>query len=214
MSLDPERELRPILESVERYYSRKFAEHGATPMGVDWNSAESQELRFVQLLKVCRTSSFSIIDYGCGYGALAGFLRARDYDCDYLGYELSAPMRQHAQRAYGSDPRCRFSGSETEIRPADYAVASGIFNVKLRFSTGHWTKYVFHVIDRIARLCTRGFAFNMLTAYSDRDRRRSDLYYADPCAVFDYCKRRHSRDVALLHDYGLFEFTLIVRKDV
>ena len=40
---------------------------------------------------------------------------------------------------------------------------------------------------------------------------RPDLFYADPCWLFDQCKRRHSRDVALLHDYGLYEFTILVR---
>jgi hypothetical protein len=40
------------------------------------------------------------------------------------------------------------------------------------------------------------------------------LYYADPCAIFDLCKRRYSRNVALLHDYGLYEFTIVVRKDL
>jgi hypothetical protein len=57
-----------------------------------------------------------------------------------------------------------------------------------------------------------GFAFNCLTSYSDAERKRDYLYYADPCALFDLCKRRYSRNVALLHDYGLYEFTLLVRK--
>jgi hypothetical protein len=43
---------------------------------------------------------------------------------------------------------------------------------------------------------------------------RADLYYADPAQVFDYCKRRFSPNVALLHDYGLYEFTILVRKQV
>ena len=43
---------------------------------------------------------------------------------------------------------------------------------------------------------------------------RPDLHYADPLALFDRCKRRYARDVALLHDYGLWEFTLLVRKTV
>jgi hypothetical protein len=58
----------------------------------------------------------------------------------------------------------------------------------------------------------RGFAFNMLTSYSDADRMRSDLHYGDPCRFFDYCKRTYSKQVALLHDYGLYEFTVLVRK--
>ena len=43
---------------------------------------------------------------------------------------------------------------------------------------------------------------------------RPDLYYADPCRLFDLCKRRYAKNVALLHDYGLYEFTILVRKQV
>jgi hypothetical protein len=38
------------------------------------------------------------------------------------------------------------------------------------------------------------------------------LYYADPRVLFDHCKTRYSKNVALLHDYGLYEFTILVRK--
>ena len=41
---------------------------------------------------------------------------------------------------------------------------------------------------------------------------RDYLYYPNPCEVFDWCKRRYAKDVALLHDYGLYAFTMLVRK--
>jgi hypothetical protein len=43
---------------------------------------------------------------------------------------------------------------------------------------------------------------------------RPDLYYGDPAFFFDHCKTHYARDVALLHDYGLYEFTLLVRKEL
>jgi hypothetical protein len=33
----------------------------------------------------------------------------------------------------------------------------------------------------------------------------------DPLRLFDHCKRTFSPDVALLHDYPLWEFTILVR---
>ena len=60
-----------ILREVDRYYSGKLKAHGATARGVDWNSTESQRMRFDQLLKICdRRAPFTLNDYGCGYGAL------------------------------------------------------------------------------------------------------------------------------------------------
>ena len=64
-----------ILDPVQHYYDQKIQAHGATHRGVDWNSPESQRLRFIQLLKVIELSQpFTINDYGCGYGALAAYL--------------------------------------------------------------------------------------------------------------------------------------------
>ena len=85
------------------------------------------------------------------------------------------------------------------------------FLVKLTTPVPEWEAYVIRTLDRLAELGTQGFAFNALTSYSDPDRMRPDLYYPDPCRLFDHCKRRHSRHVALLHDYGLYEFTILVR---
>jgi hypothetical protein len=67
-------------------------------------------------------------------------------------------------------------------------------------------------IADLAALGTRGFAFNALTLYSDVEKRRPDLHYADPLELFDHCKRTYSRFVTLLHDYPLYEFTILVRR--
>lgn len=202
-----------ILAAVEDYYSTAFAEHGASARGVDWNSAESQIERFRQLAYLFRDErgEFSVNDLGCGYGAFAAFLENDGYDVSYTGYELSEPMLEHARKTFRKERRFRFR-SGSDLAPADYSVASGIFNVKLGFSDEEWRPYVERTIGEMAAASRRGFAFNALTSYSDVDRRRADLYYADPRDLFDVCKTTYSRNVALLHDYGLWEFTIVVRR--
>jgi hypothetical protein len=117
-------------------------------------------------------------------------------------------MLDHARREH---PGVTFVGREGELKRADYTVASGIFNVKLDVPTDEWRGYVIETLGTIARLSAKGFAFNALTSYSDTDKMREELYYGDPRFFFDHCKREYSRDVALLHDYGLYEFTTIIR---
>lgn len=195
--------------SLERYFEGTLDAHGATAQGVDWNSPESQELRFEQLLRlVPGAAPFSMVDYGCGYGALAGWLRSRGYEADYRGFDVSERMIQEARALHPS----RFVTREEQLDEADYAVASGVFNLRLDVADGPWRDYVLDTLRSLDRLGRRGFAFNMLTSYSDPERMRDDLYYGDPCLFFDHCKRTYSRNVALLHDYGLYEFTLLVRK--
>jgi SAM-dependent methyltransferase len=203
----------PLLEAVREYYSRRLAAHGPTPAGVDWKSVESQAIRFTQLLRLCDiTEPFCLIDYGCGYGALVEYMVEQGYQFSYCGFDIAASMIAAAASRHGHRPNCRFVCDESRLASAEYVVASGILNVRLNMEADAWHRYAMEVVDRIDALSTRGFAFNVLTSYSDPDRMRGDLYYADPCFWFDHCKRRYSRNVALLHDYGLYEFTLLVRK--
>ncbi len=198
-----------ILDSVRAYYGAKVTQHGTTARGVDWSTEESQQLRFAQLTRVFDVPPpFSVNDYGCGYGALLDFVRMTGVEIDYRGFDISEEM---IARARARHPEIAFHLDASSLGMADYTIASGIFNVKLGTPKASWQDYVLRTIDEIAALSRRGFSFNMLTSYSDPDRMRDDLYYGDPCFYFDYCKRKHSRQVALLHDYGLYEFTIITR---
>jgi SAM-dependent methyltransferase len=180
---------------------------------VDWNGLEGQVLRFEKLATLIDPGrSFSLLDLGCGYGALYAFLAERFQDFDYLGVDVSAEMVEAARRRFAGAARATFAVGALPQAPADYAVASGIFNVKLDRPEAEWRAHVEATLDLLDQTGTRGFAFNCLTAYSDADRMRPDLYYPNPCELFDRCKRRYSRKVALLHDYDLYEFTLVVCK--
>ncbi len=202
-----------LLNDVSAYYSGRLAEHGPTPRGVDWNSPQSQQVRFRELLRVYDCAAPGTLgDYGCGYGALLEHMREAGLHGDYCGYDIAEAMITAARQRHGHDVRAVFGCDEQVLAGADYVVASGVFNVRLQTPLRTWEAYVLDTIDRLNSLSTRGFAFNCLTSYSDPERMRPDLYYPDPCVLFDRCKRRYSRHVALLHDYGLWEFTILVRK--
>jgi hypothetical protein len=141
------------------------------------------------------------------------YLANHGYDARYCGYDVSATMLEHGRREHEDPPRVEFVDRETDLELADYTVASGIFNVRLDVSDENWRAFVESTLERIAEISTKGFAFNMLTSYSDAEKMRADLYYGDPRWFFDHCKRKFSRNVALLHDYALYEFTMIVRLD-
>ncbi len=203
-----------ILDEVATYYAEKLAEHGDTPRGVDWNGQESQNVRFEQLCKIIypKTSHFSLNDLGCGYGALLDYLRDKHSTCAYLGVDVSHEMIKVAEQRHAGADRARFITSAEPDEVAEYGLASGIFNVRLGRSDAEWFDYLQATLDVLDRTSSLGFGFNCLTLYSDEDKKRDNLYYADPCRLFDLCKCRYSRQVALLHDYGLYEFTILVRK--
>ena len=202
-----------VLADVAAYYSAKLSEHGETPQGVDWNGEESQTLRFEQLSKIINTSRpFSVNDLGCGYGAFYDFLNHRYQSFSYLGIDISEDMIRAAKQRYQDRSGVRFVVSNEPDQVADYGVASGIFNVRIGRSDDEWRSHLEATLDVLDRTSRCGFAFNCLTSYSDAGKMQDYLYYVNPCVLFDLCKCRHSRNVALLHDYDLYEFTILVRK--
>ncbi len=201
-----------ILARVGKYYGDRLIANGCTAAGVDWKSQDSQEARFDKLLEVATVDDpFTINDYGCGYGGLADYLHARQSAGRYRGYDVSEVMIQAAKSRHAGGCGCTFTRSRAAMSPADYTVASGIFNVITGVSVDRWRDYVLETIRDIAALSTTGFAFNVLSSHVSLERRRPNLFYADPQDLWSFVVRDISPQVALLHDYWPHEFTMIVR---
>jgi SAM-dependent methyltransferase len=205
-----------LFSEIASYYSQKLEQHGATPKGVDWNGVIGQTTRFNQIYKLFEGSktSFSLNDIGCGYGALLDYLQQRNSAVNYLGLDISKEMVVSAMKRHKLSTGARFIVASTPDQIADYSVASGIFNVRMKRADDEWNAYLLDMLEVFESTSKFGFAFNCLSSYSDEDKKKSYLYYANPCQLFDLCKRRYSRHVTLLHDYNLYEFTILVRKEL
>jgi SAM-dependent methyltransferase len=210
----PKQSDKPLTDIAD-YYSAKLSEHGRTANGVDWNGEESQVLRFAQLSSIIgATGEYSINDIGCGYGALYDYLKSRSQPFTYVGIDISGEMIDSATEHYRDSANARFIQGSEPREIADYSVASGIFNVRLDHSDEVWNKHIEDALTVLDTFSSKAFAFNCLTSYSDPERMRDYLYYPNPEKMFALCKNRFSRNVALLHDYDLYEFTILVRKNV
>jgi SAM-dependent methyltransferase len=208
---------KAIVELVRAFNDDQLAKCPGMPQGVGWNGEPAQLVRYRQLLKVMvdrsEDSTPSLNDVGCGYGALWPMLTKGGPRAHYTGYDVSARMLELAACIHSSDKaRVPDFRPLQQICVAEYSIASGLFGMRFSGSAGDWQAYVLDTIDLLDHYSQCGFSFNMLTSYSDPDKQDSRLYYADPCFYFDLCKRKYSKDVALLHDYGLYDFTILVRK--
>jgi len=203
-----------LYAAVEAYYSRKLSRHGATPRGVDWESAEAQALRFAQLMKLCEPArAFSLNDVGCGYGALLGFLAKlhAGAQIDYLGIDLSPAMIRRARAAWRRRHRVSFAVATRGPRVADYSVASGIFNVKLDQPAPLWERFIATTLADMHRTSRKGFAVNFLLPPAPGRTSPPELYRTASKPWIGYCREALGASVEFIGDYGLDEFTLLVR---
>jgi SAM-dependent methyltransferase len=213
--LEPDVELAKLYASVERYYAGKVSKHGATPLGVDWSCVPTQELRFIELLKLCSFfDRCSLNDVGCGYGALLTYLGKRypNADVDYLGIDLSSAMIRRAKRLWRHHRGARFIVGNLSPRVADYSIASGIFNVKLDQPLDRWEHFVAKTLTDMQATSRRGFAVNFKAPQVAGRFCESGLYRTSPKQWARYCAQVLGSSVEVTTGYGLREFTLLVRK--
>ncbi len=208
--------MRDLLANVAKLYSDNVKTFGASARSAGWKDEASQNLRFQKLLEVInerKGAELTINDLGCGYGAFYHYLRTESSlkVSRYYGYDISEEMLTLAKRSI-KDKSAVFINSERILHEADYSFASGIFNVKLEIEDTLWEHYIKETLVNMNERSLKGFAFNVLTTYVDY--RESQLYYADPLSFLDFCEKNFSGNVSLLQNYGLYEWTIIVRKEL
>lgn len=203
-------------EKIDSFYLKRLSENGPGAKGVGWKNDFAQKIRFEQLVKIIQTDqSFSINDLGCGVGDLVFYLNEAKFEgFSYYGYDVLGEMINHAKAIHIKSSNCSFFQIKKleEMQMADYTVASGIFNPRHGVLDEDWKMHILETLQSMNSKSGIGFAFNALTTYSDEHLMIEDLYYSDPLWLFDYCKRNFSRNVTLLHDYGLYDFTILVKK--
>ena len=208
----PRDQVSDALEEVERLYSDGLERHGASPRSVGWKDESQQRLRFEKLallLDPPPAAPITVNDLGCGYGSLLAYLDALPgvQVAAYRGYDISEPMLARARQA--TDERAELIRADAPTQVADFSFVSGTFNVKGASSDAAWQDYVLGCIRTLAQTSRAGFAFNLMTSYVDF--RQENLFYADPGVFFEFCKQQISPYVTLVHDYPLYEWTMIVR---
>lgn len=205
--------LSAVHAATARYYGGKVRRFGATPAGADWRCEPTQQMRFVQLLKLCAADSrFSLDDLGCGWGALPQFLARRRMRSrvDYLGIDLSGEMIAAAKAFRPRDASCFVVGSRSP-RVADYGVASGLFNVRLHTPLAQWEAFIRDTLEGLRQTCRRGFAVNLMEPVPEGIESPAELYRAPAERWAAFIEKALGCEVEVLRGYGLREATLLAR---
>ncbi len=201
----------PLKQNVVSYFENCLAQHGDSPLGVDYNGRESQFKRFEILAGIADLNGKSVHDVGCGLGHFLDYLKEQTVTPIYSGSDISPAMIARATKRHPGivfEVRDLLEGPDPPEPRFDYVTCCGVFHLKSENDNAAWEAFAFRLIERMYRLARHGIAFNMMTDQVDFKVDR--LFYADPLKVFDFCRKNLSRRVVLRHDYPLYEFSLYV----
>jgi SAM-dependent methyltransferase len=190
-------------------YAARYGEFGYHPRTLGWHKG-GQQVRFAAALEAVGTQFGSLLDVGCGFGDLFGYLRDRGWQGNYLGLDICPELLDEGRNRFG--PRgarfeCVDLSCESLSFSADVAVALGVFNHRLN---GDNLEFVAQMLHAMWAHSTQAVVLDFLSTTADRP--KPDLFHADPDVVL----RRalgYSKRVQLDHSYMPFEFLLAIWHD-
>jgi SAM-dependent methyltransferase len=198
------------LETIRGRYQRQWLEHGPSPKALGWCKGR-QFVRFAVALEGMGGPELKrVLDVGCGFGDLFGFLRARKWRGRYHGVDIVPEFIAEARRRYAS-PRAKFdcldiAGLSAE-EPYTMACALGVFNHKLEQDN---MEFIAQVMAKMWQLTTGVIVLDFLSSAADIQ--RTDHFYSDPLGIYRLA-RRFSRRISINHAYMPFEFQVKIWHD-
>ncbi|MCH8987746.1 MAG: class I SAM-dependent methyltransferase [Chloroflexi bacterium] len=183
-----------------------FADGSVEALG--WRGPASQTTRFEVLAQVGDLSGRSVLDVGCGYGDLKGFLDQRFSGITYIGIDQMPEFIAEAKERYKDCADTHFYQTDfttLEFPSVDYVLASGALGYRCE-DPGFYSGMVRKMYDA----AKRALAFNMLDA--DRFPDHPLLIGHNLDEVVQQCQDL-CPNVQVIQGYLDDDFTVFLRRD-
>lgn len=201
---------KSVSQLLHDHYKNTILENGPNSRGVDWGSKEwAVKLRQEKMLGVVLKGdiSVSILDVGCGYGALLDLIEEKNLNYSYIGVDIVEEMIQQAKSLHPNYEFVCGDILDAEIDTCDYAVCNGILTQKMNSSTLAMNEFSKKLIKKMYSLTRCGVAFNLMTTFVNFQ--KDNLYYKNPAEILAWCMSEITPHVVLDSSYGLlYEYTI------
>jgi len=205
----------PVLSEAERRrivasHRDSLAQYGHAPQALYWSSEAAQTERFRALAGVGIRPGDSLLDVGCGFADLMGWLQQQGCPVRYTGIDLSPDLLEVAAASHPDAELLCGELSDFTLADAsfDWVVLSGALNDPVDEDGD----YAYATIAGMYRLCRKGIAFNLLDATEGVTFLTLGLQHFDPEVVVAFC-RRLIPHVELVRGYLEGDFTLRLWRD-
>jgi SAM-dependent methyltransferase len=197
-----------IRRYVERY-NRRLVEYGYDPRTLGWGGGcERQQLRFRIIHEIGVAAEDSVLDVGCGFADLFGYLNSVGWHGRYAGVDINSALLEEARRQHpGVDVRFHDVSHQPIDGTFDWVCASGVFNARLHHEDN--LVHIERTITTMFNTAAKGVACDFMSTYVDFV--HPDAYHADPADITRLARRLNWK-IAIRMDYLPYEFMLYLLK--
>jgi SAM-dependent methyltransferase len=187
--------------SLSIHYDELVSKYGSDPRASQWRDEQTQIRRFEILCRNLFLSECSVLDFGCGPGALFEFLKnSCSFTGKYTGVDISGKAIEVAKTNHPEANFHQLDILSNELPEMyDYILVSGTFNNQ----TKNHLEWVQENLEKLFQSTKIALVFNMLSNYVDY--KDEGLYYSDPEEIFGFCKLKLSPSVNLMHSEAIYD---------
>ncbi|MCD1293540.1 class I SAM-dependent methyltransferase [Methanocella sp. CWC-04] len=192
--------------TLHEYYDSKLKTYGYDTRSLGWIPG-ARNVRLGALTSIGDLDNSSVLDVGCGFGDLYGYMVKKGMTVSYTGVDINPDFIEIAKQVY---PDARFMAADFEEEDIggnfDWIFAAGIFTIKISDNEA----FIRNMLKKMFDVCDKGFAADFLSpiGYGTEDK----YWRCEPESILAFC-RKLSRRVTLRCDYMAGEFCVYVYKN-
>lgn len=203
-------------KTLQLHYESCLENFGPTANGMDWPNLSDLKKRFKVLTSIADHDSTgsSLLDLGCGAGLLIDYLRENQIldSFNYYGVDISPKMVKAAEDLH---PKNTFEVRDIITNPFpdnqfDYVVMNGVLTEKQNMTQAEMINFAQEILLSAFKSCRKGVAFNVMSSHVDW--KRDDLFHWELDKVVSFLVKKCSRNIRIFMDYGLYEYTIHLKK--
>ena len=192
--------LLPKIDETALYYDDCATHITDDARAMGWSSKFNQMLRFDIMLYLVDMTNMSVLDVGCGDGALFHYLSDQNINTEYKGIDVSKKMVQRAQARHPGI-NVRHANFFDVQENYDVVISSG----SLSMCDGDPMDYLSAAIDHLFSVSNSHLVFNLLSDHAPAKSDKFNRYH--PTSVLDFCFKK-TPYVTLHHGYLPNDFTI------
>jgi len=196
------------LEAINDFYPEYYNNSNNDTEIVGWSSKKEQNERFKVLLNIGVENGETILDYGCGLGALYEYMTNHYDDFGYIGVDINQDFINKCKQKY---PKATFKKIEdiTDIKSKyDWFIASGAFTVYTPM------KDMTKTINDAFKKVKYGIAINFLDNKYAKNSDLAAIRGYDKMKIYELFLEefKEFHTVELHDDYMKNDFTIYIKK--
>ena len=190
-------------------YKEQYKKHGYSPASLGCPKGR-QNLRFELLSKYLKKGT--LLDFGCGFGDLASFLRKGNFDVNYNGCDVVSDFIEVARKNNPEDFFVKTKVDSKLNEEYDYIIASGVFNFLYTKNPKDHKEFVFSTINELfSKTIKKVLSVDFLSPAVDFVSK--DAYHQEFKELIDFILTNLSRRFEINHTYMPYEYCVHIFKN-